>query len=105
MYRTAIESILGLRRRGDVFVVNPCIPAVWPTFRLEWRFGKTTYRVEVDNAARCSTGVAEAILDGNAVEHTAIPLVDDGRVHEVRIVMGARGAPSRTLVGDASRHA
>jgi cellobiose phosphorylase len=105
MYRTGIESILGLRRRGDVFSVDPSIPAVWPSFELEWRFGGSTYRVHVDNAARCSTGVAEASLDGRGVQHKAIPLVDDGRVHDVRIVMGAAGSASRVLVGDASRHA
>ena len=105
MYRTAIESILGLRRRGDVFVVDPCIPAVWREFHLEWRFGRSTYRVQVDNAARCSTGVAGATLDGRAVHHTSIPLVDDGRTHDVAVVMGAPASASRALVGDASRHA
>ncbi len=94
MYRAAIESILGLRRRGRVFMVDPCIPAVWPDFRLEWRHGTSRYRVHVDNAARCSSGVSSAELDGNLVEHTAIPLVDDGRVHDVRIVMGL--APARS---------
>jgi cyclic beta-1,2-glucan synthetase len=55
MYRVAIESILGLRRRGQVFMVDPCIPGVWAEYRFEWRFGGSRYRVHVDNAARCSS--------------------------------------------------
>jgi hypothetical protein len=39
------------------------------------------------------------------VDHAAIPLVDDGRVHDVRIVMGLpAGQPSRTLASNVSRY-
>ena len=30
MYRAGLESILGLRRRGSTFVIDPCIPSSWP---------------------------------------------------------------------------
>ena len=30
MYRAGLESILGLRRRGATFEIDPCIPAAWP---------------------------------------------------------------------------
>jgi cyclic beta-1,2-glucan synthetase len=106
MYRTGIESILGLRRRGAVFMVDPCIPGVWPEYRLEWRYGTSRYHIHVDNAARCSSGVSHADLDGVTVDHVAIPLVDDGREHDVRIVMGiSSGRTPRALVADTSRHA
>jgi cyclic beta-1,2-glucan synthetase len=90
MYRTAIESILGLRRRGATFTLDPCIPAVWPHFRIEWRCGSATYVVHVDNAVACCTGVSHAEMDGEAVDHLAIPLLDDGREHVVRILMAPR---------------
>jgi cellobiose phosphorylase len=32
MYRAGLESILGLRRRGDTFVIDPCIPSSWPEY-------------------------------------------------------------------------
>jgi cyclic beta-1,2-glucan synthetase len=88
MYRAAIESILGLKRHGRTFAMDPCIPAVWSDFHLDWRHGTSRYRVTVNNAARCSSGVALAQLDGAPVDHRSIPLVDDGQVHEVHIVMG-----------------
>ncbi len=33
MYRAGLESILGLRRRGDTFSIDPCIPSSWPEYR------------------------------------------------------------------------
>jgi cyclic beta-1,2-glucan synthetase len=88
MYRVGIESILGLTRLGKKFAITPCIPAVWPGFKLRWQFGASTYEVEVDNAAHVSSGVSHADIDGKTVSAEAIPLVDDGRTHRVRIVMG-----------------
>ena len=98
MYRLGVESILGLRRRGKTFTVQPCIPAMWSGFTIRWRFGKTMYEIAVENPGRRNRGVAEAQLDGARVEPKAIPLVDDGATHRVRIVMGEpprREGPAR----------
>jgi len=42
----------------------------------------------VENPGRRNRGVAEAALDGARVNARAIPLVDDGGVHRLRVVMG-----------------
>jgi cyclic beta-1,2-glucan synthetase len=34
MYRVGVESILGLRRSGDTFTIDPCIPASWPGYEM-----------------------------------------------------------------------
>ncbi len=91
MYRAGLERLLGVRRRGRLFAVDPCIPATWPGFRVDWRLGATTYRIEVANPARYARGVARAELDGQPVDPNAIPILDDGGTHDVRVVMG--GAP------------
>jgi cyclic beta-1,2-glucan synthetase len=88
LYRLGIESILGLRRRGATFVVDPCIPASWPGYTVTWRLGATRYDITVVNPDRQSRGVAEATLDGSSVDPGAIPLTDDGSAHQVRVVMG-----------------
>jgi cyclic beta-1,2-glucan synthetase len=88
MYRAAIESILGLRRSGTTFAVNPCIPSTWQNYEIVWRFHGTRYNISVSNAQRRCRGVLAATLDGAPVDATAIPLVDDDRVHEVTIVLG-----------------
>jgi cyclic beta-1,2-glucan synthetase len=88
MYRAGLESILGLRRRGATFVVDPCIPSSWHEYEIVWQFGSTRYEIEVSNPDRRCRGVASAELDGAPVNAAAIPLADDGRTHQVRIVLG-----------------
>ncbi|MEO5616483.1 MAG: glycosyltransferase 36 associated protein, partial [Candidatus Eisenbacteria bacterium] len=89
MYRAGLESILGLRRHGDTFAISPCIPGTWNGFTIHWRHGRTRYEITVENPGQRSHGVAEALLDGTRVAASAIPLVDDGELHRVRVVMGA----------------
>jgi cyclic beta-1,2-glucan synthetase len=90
MYRAGLESILGLRRRGSTFEMDPCIPSSWPDYAIVWRFGRTRYEIAVSNPERRCRGIAEATLDGAPVDSRAIPLADDGRTHQVRVVLGAR---------------
>jgi cyclic beta-1,2-glucan synthetase len=88
MYRLGLESILGLRRRGQRIVVEPCIPGSWSGFRVHWRHGKSRYNIRVDNPGHTNRGVISAVLDGVRVEPQSIPLVDDGDVHELLVTLG-----------------
>jgi cyclic beta-1,2-glucan synthetase len=88
LYRAGLESVLGLRRRGSVFSVDPCIPASWPEFSILWRFGRSRYEIGVSNPERRCRGISAAELDGAAVDARAIPLADDGGSHLVRITLG-----------------
>ncbi len=88
MYRAGLESILGFRRRGATFEIDPCIPAAWPAYSIAWRFGATRYLIDVVNPERRSRGVAQAVLDGTSVDPRAIPLSDDGGRHELKVVLG-----------------
>jgi cyclic beta-1,2-glucan synthetase len=88
MYRAGIESMLGLRRRGQTFCVDPCIPSSWPEYTMTWRLGQTTSVISVANPDKHSRGVVSATLDGKAIDAGAIPLVEDGQTHQVKIVLG-----------------
>jgi cyclic beta-1,2-glucan synthetase len=91
MYRAGLESILGLRRHGATFEVDPCVPASWSEYGITWRVGRTRYEILVANPDRLCRGVATAEMDGQPVDFHAIALVDDGRVHHVRLVLGGPG--------------
>jgi cyclic beta-1,2-glucan synthetase len=93
MYRAGLESMLGLRRRGATFAVEPCIPSSWPGYEIVWRHRRTQYQITVVNPQRRCVGVLSAELDGAVVNAAAIPLSDDGGVHVVRIVMGTAAVP------------
>jgi cyclic beta-1,2-glucan glucanotransferase len=88
MYRAGLESILGLRRHGTRFEIDPCIPAVWPDYSIIWRVGRTRYDITVQNPRRRCRGISEATLDDKPVDPAAIPLVDDGETHQVQIILG-----------------
>ncbi len=90
MYRAGLESILGLRRRGDTFFVDPCIPSTWPHYEIVWKHLDTRYEISVSNPERLCRGVASVTVDGAPADPSAMPLLNDGRTHIVRVVMGKR---------------
>jgi cyclic beta-1,2-glucan synthetase len=101
MYRAGLEGLLGLRRRGTTFEVDPCIPAAWPAFSITWRFGATRYEISVSNPEHRCRGIAHAELDGAPCDAAAIPLVDDGETHRAHIVIGQRVRSERRTAARA----
>jgi cyclic beta-1,2-glucan synthetase len=92
MYRAGLESILGLRRRGSVFEIDPCIPSAWHGYTIAWRIGATRYEICVSNPNKRCRGVAAATLDGAPADPRAVPIVDDGATHTLRVVLGEAGS-------------
>jgi cyclic beta-1,2-glucan synthetase len=89
LYRLGVEAILGIRRRGDVLEVDPCVPAAWEGFEASYRFGRSTYRVAVRNTAAAGRGAAALEVDGVPVEGGRVPLADDGREHRIEVRTGS----------------
>jgi cyclic beta-1,2-glucan synthetase len=80
LYRLMLESLLGITRRGDHLHIKPCLPADWPGCSIEYRFGETLYRIDVQQAHATSGSI---LLDGVQVEGETLPLVDDRLEHRV----------------------
>jgi cyclic beta-1,2-glucan synthetase len=96
MYQAAIECLLGLRPAGATFTIAPCIPGSWPAFSIDWRAGRTRYRISVANPENRCSGVRSVEFDGAAVDPDAIPMLDDGGIHDVVVLLGepvARSVP------------
>jgi len=89
MYRVAIESILGLRRQGELLTIDPTIPASWPKFEVTIRHFGSTYQILVENPDRRCKGVAQITVDGVISNYLAgVPLARDGKEHSVHVIMG-----------------
>jgi cyclic beta-1,2-glucan synthetase len=85
MYRAGLEGILGIRRRGDMLMVDPCIPAGWPGFEVTVKFAKAATRIEV-RAARTREGEEMySALDGVRSPHAgaALSIPIDGHSHHL----------------------
>ena len=85
--------------RGETLVIAPCVPDAWPGFSIGYRLPgeDTRYEILAGNPGHRGRGVASATLDGEPVavrEGAArIPLVHDGRLHRVAILLGAGEEP------------
>jgi cyclic beta-1,2-glucan synthetase len=90
MYRAGLEWILGFRVRGTTLLLDPCVPRAWRGFEIVFRYHSARYEIAVENPDGVNRGVARVELDGTAVpgDRTQIPLVDDGRAHRVRVILG-----------------
>lgn len=88
MYRLGVERILGLRRLGAALEIDPCIPAGWPEYKIDYHWGGSLYRIDVLNPDRLSRGVREVMLDGAPLPAKRVPLVDDGASHNVQVWLG-----------------
>jgi cyclic beta-1,2-glucan synthetase len=90
MYQAGLEWILGFRLRGTTLRLEPCIPRAWPHYEITFRYRSATYEIVVENPQGVSRGVGSAELDGMALSGgaAAIPLVDDGATHQIRVVLG-----------------
>jgi cyclic beta-1,2-glucan synthetase len=97
LYQTAIDGLLGLRRHGTTFAIDPCIPGRWPEYSIQWKVGSTRYDITVVNPEQRCCGVRSAQLDGIRVDAHAIPLKGDAATHHVLVVLGDADSSSKQL--------
>jgi cyclic beta-1,2-glucan synthetase len=88
LYRLGLEGLLGLTREGGTLRLDPRIPPDWPGFEIEYRWGDSIYHIDVQNRDSVTLGVKEITLDGKTLKEGLIPLIDDGKEHEVQVTMG-----------------
>jgi cyclic beta-1,2-glucan synthetase len=96
LYRAGLETILGFRLEGDRLRLEPCVPASWPGYEITYRRGSATYHIRVENPDRVEHGVRAVTLDGQECPGGVISLADDGRTHEVVVVMGGPTMSEKT---------
>ena len=94
MYRVWIEEVLGFKLRGKTLAIDPIIPAQWPGFSITYAYGRSKYRINVENPQRTGRGIARGELDGALLTDEFITLEDDGREHSVR----TRDSPSSSAL-------
>ena len=89
LYRAGVEFILGLRVKGNLLDVDPCLPPEWRSAKLHYRYGQTRYNITIQNPQGVSKGVVRVELDGVAQQEVQIVMQDDGATHAVTVVLGS----------------
>jgi cellobiose phosphorylase len=87
-YQAGLQYMLGVRPEYDGLRIDPCIPATWPGFSLTRRFRGAEYHISISNPDHVSKGVKSVVLDGHALDQPLLPVLKDGAVHEVEVLMG-----------------
>lgn len=73
MWRIWIEEILGFKLVGNIVTFDPKIPSTWEGFTLQYRFKSTLYIFR--------------IVRGNLPANRAIQLHDDGKTHQIDVIL------------------
>ncbi|NLC68115.1 MAG: hypothetical protein GX754_04870 [Clostridiaceae bacterium] len=68
MYRVGIEHILGIKKRGESLVIDPCIPSDWPEYSVVYKYGSSVYEIHVKNPEKTCRGVKYIIMDGEKIK-------------------------------------
>jgi cellobiose phosphorylase len=82
------QYILGVRPVFDGLLVDPCIPCSMKRFTIRRFFRNAFYNITVDNSVGVEKGVASITLDGKALTGFILPVLGDGKTHEVAVKMG-----------------
>ncbi|MGY4532037.1 cyclic beta-1,2-glucan synthetase [Pseudomonas sp. TE3786] len=90
MYRLIVESLLGLQRSGNRVQINPVLPADWPGFSLQYRFGSASYAIEVTQSRQHPPALR---VDGVLLESADFELLDDGQRHQIHIICAPSAGP------------
>lgn len=77
LYVAIVEYLLGLERHGEHVLYHPLPPEDWDSFQVTMRVGASTWHIDLGHETAFS-------LDGQTIE-PLIELIDDGRVHQVRV--------------------
>lgn len=88
MWKVCLEWILGVRPELDGLLVDPCIPSQWDEFSVKRTFRNAIYRITVENPEHVCKGVRKVTIDGKDHPHNLLPPFQDGREHEVHVIMG-----------------
>lgn len=86
LYRAGLEAILGMSREGDILRIKPCIPPSWPGFSLRYRFGNTSYDIEVSQDGKFEFEDTEDVERLSSGEYL-IQLRDMGGTTSLKLVL------------------
>ncbi len=84
----ASQYILGIRPDYKGLIVDPCIPKKWEKFTVRRTFRGAIYNIKVLNPNKVYKGVKELIIDGKKKSGNIVPVFNDGKEHNVIVVMG-----------------
>ena len=83
-----MESILGFKKRGDKFTIDPCISKTWNGYSISYKYKDTIYKIQIKNPQGVNRGVKALYLDGEEIHDKYVSITNDKKEHEVIVILG-----------------
>jgi cellobiose phosphorylase len=87
VFKALTSYMIGVRADYQGLLIDPCLPSHWTKASMRRTFRGAHYQVTVQNPEGRRTGVKSILLDSNPVEGNLLPIIDDGKTHEVEVLM------------------
>lgn len=88
IFRSATQYMLGFHPGYSTFTIHPVIPAEWKECRMLRNFRGDMYEVHILNPHGVQSGVKSMTMDGKPVEGTTLPIIGDGKTHQIVVELG-----------------
>ena len=79
-----VDAVLGLKRRGAVLHIDPCLPEEWGNVTIRYKYKTSLYIIQMIQEKTDSAEI-EVVLDDEIQQGHAITLADDGKEHDVKV--------------------
>lgn len=87
-FRAFVDWILGIRPTCKGLLIDPCLPTSWDGYKAERVFRGVKYEIKVKKPKGISKGISKVILDKEELESDTLPVLKDGKTHQVEVYMG-----------------
>lgn len=85
---TLSQYILGIQPEYDGLIIDPCIPSDWKLFQIKRKFRDSYYDITVNNPKNICKGVKKILFDGTEIKGNKIPVMSDGKTHNIIVELG-----------------
>ena len=82
------QNILGIKPDYSGLMIDPCIPTSWDGYKVTRKFRNAIFEIAISNPEHVSKGVKKLVVDGKEIDGNIIPVFNDGKTHQVEVVMG-----------------
>ena len=89
MYQCLLNSMLGISIRGGRLYITPAVPALYPSWDVDCHYGEALYRIQVKNDSGHGVSISSITVDGAAEKDESIFLQDDGKTHEIVVILSS----------------
>jgi cellobiose phosphorylase len=87
-FMCATEWLLGARREYNGLRVDPSIPRQWKSCFIRRPFRGSVYEITIENPQGKEHGVKKVVLDGRELDTNLLPVFEDGKTHQVKVILG-----------------